>query len=396
MSDYGDDYSDYADEWYYVEDEYMPADDLAEHAVASPPPTTSAEEEPEWDRFEYFNDIEYASDGYNDADSEVQDVKTGQKRKRVVTKAHRRKRRSTAGTSSQADTSRLEHSPIVWRLRSARETKPELLDENAKPYALLKDWRDKLADTPPWVRAPPQESLSTRSSRPGKGKAARSSAPVSPPCDIDFMDPEHVHDEVEEHEIEEHEVEEDFDMDISQDAIMAALQRQLAAAGGPLSDMDPQQLLEFAMRMAAGKDHGDDIAGEMAEAMLEGEDDEDDADAEESLLSWVAQQRNADKKVTEESSNPCEVSSKTKRPPTPPSSETNRGIHVSETTSKATRIKAKTHSLKRKADEHEDQAESSTKAVKKRITSSFDAPTAASQAKAALPKTTRTTRGKKA
>ena len=53
MSDYGDDYSDYGgDEWFYVEEEFMAADDLAEHAVASPPPTTYADEDAaeDWDR----------------------------------------------------------------------------------------------------------------------------------------------------------------------------------------------------------------------------------------------------------------------------------------------------------------------------------------------------------
>ena len=82
---------------------------------------------------------------------------------------------------------------------------------------------------------------------------------------------------------------------ISQEALLAALQRQLAAAGGPLSGMDPQQLLEFATRMAANQDAGDDIAGEMADAMLAGDDEDDDGNAEENLLSWVAQQRNGAK-----------------------------------------------------------------------------------------------------
>jgi hypothetical protein len=86
MSDYGDDNSDYGDEWMYVEEEYMVADDLAEHAVASPTlAACAADDDAEWDRFDYFNDLEYASDGYDDAKFEVHTVKdaqTGQKRKR--------------------------------------------------------------------------------------------------------------------------------------------------------------------------------------------------------------------------------------------------------------------------------------------------------------------------
>ena len=387
MSDYGDDYSDYGDEWFYVEDEYMAADDLAEHAVASPPPTNYGDEDtmPDWDRFDYFNDLEYASDGYDNATFEVhnaKDAKTGQKRKRAAKNSHSKKRRPTEPASVQTDTSRLEHAPIVWLAQNDREAKPRMLDDNAQSYALLKNWREKLNDTPQWARGSPPTSPSRRPSRPAKGKAPSAPEPVSPPSDIDG---EEIEGELDEE-----------DAGISQDALMAALQRQLAAAGGPLSGMDPQQLLEFAMRMATDKDAGDDIAGEMAEAMLEGDEDDDDADAEENLLSWVAQQRNANNKTSEDVPKSPEVSSNSKRPPTPPSSEANRSVRASETTSKAVQSNANppSSSLKRKAAD-ESEGESSTKVTKKRVTRSFDAPTAASQARTATAKTTRTTRSKR-
>ncbi|KAF1840138.1 uncharacterized protein K460DRAFT_371354 [Cucurbitaria berberidis CBS 394.84] len=395
MSDYGDDYSDYGEEWFYVEEEYMAADDLAEHAVASPPPTAYGDEDglPDWDRFDYFNDLEYASDGYDNAKFEVhnvKDAKTGQKRKRSVRNSHSKKTGSTQQANIQADTSLLEHSPIVWRAQNDRETKAQLLDDNAQSYAVLKNWREKVKDTPQWARGSPPQSPSIRPSRPGKGKVASAPEPVSPPSDI--VGPETVDEE-----------EEEEDMGISQDVLMAALQRQLATAGGPLSGMDPQQLLEFAMRMATDKDAGDDIAGEMAEAMLEGDEEEDDADAEENLLSWVAQQRNANKESTEEVPKSPEVSRNSKRPPTPPSSEANRSVRASRTSTKAAESnkKSATSSLKRKADD-DSEGESSAKVTKKRVTRSFDAPTAASQAKAAPAKTkgapaktTRSTRAKR-
>lgn len=387
MSDYGDDYSDNGEEWYYVEDEYMAADDLAEHAVASPPPTTYGDEDmqPDWDRFDYFNDLEYASDGYDNAKFEVhnaKDAKTARKRKRAATTTQSRKRRPTQTTDSQTSMALMEHSPIVWRAQADRETKPKLLDENTQSFALLKDWRKALADTPEWARASPPKSPRVRPPRPGKGKAVLPPVPVSPPSDID--------------EDVDEEMEGDEDAGISQEALMAALQRQLAAAGGPLSGMDPQQLLEFAMRMATDKDAGDEIAGEMADAMLEGDDDEDDADAEENLLSWVAQQRNANQSAPgDDPKSPPEAPSNSERPPTPPSSEANRSIRASETTAKAVPSNTKTSSLKRKADDEVD-AESSTKAIKKRVTRSFDAPTAASRAKTTAPaRTTRATRAKR-
>ncbi|KAH7377651.1 hypothetical protein BKA66DRAFT_421900 [Pyrenochaeta sp. MPI-SDFR-AT-0127] len=389
MSDYGDDYSDYGEEWFYVEDEYMAADDLAEHAVASPPPTTYGDEDmqPEWDRFDYFNDLEYASDGYDNAKFEVHNVreaKTGQKRKRAVAKAHSRKRRPTVTAADHASIPLLEHSPIVWRAQADRETKPKLFDDNTQSFALLKDWRKELAETPQWARGSPSKSPSARPSRPGKGKVALAPVPVSPPSDIDDVELE---DEMDEDD------DDGEDVGISQEALMAALQRQLAAAGGPLSGMDPQQLLEFAMRMATDKDAGDDIAGEMADAMLDGDDEEDDADAEENLLSWVAQQRNANKDVAENGPKSPEVRSNSKRPPTPPSSEANRSIRASETTAKAVQSNTKTTSLKRKADDAE--AEGSSTVTKKRVTRSFDAPTAASQARSAPAKTARSTRAKR-
>jgi hypothetical protein len=179
----------------------------------------------------------------------------------------------------------------------------------------------------------------------------------------------------------------------SDEALLAALRQNLAAAGGPLADMDPQQLLEYVRRMAAGEDHGDDIAGEMAEALLEGEDEEDEAGAGEKVSSWVAQQRPT-KPATQETPT---ADDHTNQPPTPPSSEANRSVRLSESTTKPVEPDTK-KSLKRKADEVVEPGVV-TKVVKKRVMRSFDAPTASSQAKAAptkVPaKAERTLRGRR-
>jgi hypothetical protein len=382
MSDYDDDYDDYEGDFFYVEDEYMAADDLAEHAVASPPPATCGDEdmEDDWDRFDYFNDLEYGSDGYDDAKTQalhVKGAKAGLKRKRAVTTAPAKKRLAKESVSTRTEPTPPGHSPIVWRSQTKRGIEPQTLDDNAQPYALFKNWREKLADIPDWAKGSPPSSPGTLSSRPGKGKGKMAfvTEPASPPYDED----------------DDGDDEDDDGMDqgedgIPQEALMAALQRQLAAAGGPLSGMDPQQLLEFAMRMATDKDAGDDIAGEMADAMLGGgEEDEEDADAEEKLLSWVSQQRNGKKQEI-----PAEEDT-AQRPPTPPSSHLKHSVRVTETNSTSSTT-APTHmaaepgtiksSLKRKA-EDEPTGEGSTKVLKKKTTTtrSFDAPTAASQAK---------------
>lgn len=384
MSDYGDDYSDDGGEWFYVEDEYMAADDLAEHAVASPPPTTYGDEDmmEEWDRFDYFNDLDYASDGYDNVTFEVQSVKeakTGQKRKRALSKSHSKKRRATASDATRtADTSRLEHSPIVWRTQAERDIKPRLVEDDAPSYALLKNWREKLGNTPRWARGSP--SPKEEHAQPAKPGRTTSATVQDLPLPQVHMDEE---------DMEECEDEEQDGAGISQEALMAALQRQLAAAGGPLSGMDPQQLLEFAMRMASGQDEGEDIAGEMADAMLGGEDEENDEDAEEKLLSWVAQQRNTNTEKSESRPKSPEDTGKSRRLPTPPSSEANRSVHISETTTKAKQSAAKGKgSLKRKAEDDDDE-QMPTKVTRKRVQKSFDAPTAASQAKAPPVRATR-------
>lgn len=387
MSDYEDEYDDYDAEFFYVEDEYMAADDLAEHAVASPPPATCGDEdmEEDWDRFDYFNDLEYASDGYDDTKFQPLDVKgakAGSKRKRPVRRPPRKSKADT-NTSMGAEPAAPTHSPIVWRSQADRGVKPKALEENAEPYALFKNWRERLANIPEWAKGSPPTSpgAPSISSEKGKGKMAFITEPASPPYD---EDEEEGHDEAMSEQ----------GQGISQEALLAALQRQLAAAGGPLSGMDPQQLLEFAMRMAADQDAGDDIAGEMADAMLEGSDEEDDGDAEEKLLSWVAQQRNGNKEVAEADSVPTDVAPSSKRLPTPPPSTATRNVSASQTdttpsvptpTSQSTDSKIPKPSRKRKADD-EDSTDAPIKTAKKRSTRSFDAPTAASQAKAATAK----------
>lgn len=385
MSDYGDDYSDYGEEWFYVEEEFIAADDLAEHAVASPPPTTYADEDAaeDWDRFDYFNDLEYASDGYDDAVFQVQDSKgpkTGEKRKRHVKPSQSKKRQRILGDTEAAA---LGMSPIVWRSQANRGSQPKLLDENAETYTVLQDWRQKLKNTPKWAKGSPPQSPTVQAVMEQKLIAAAIDIkePASSPSEIDAEDDGPQEDE----------------LDIDPNALMAALQSRLAEAGGPLSGMDSQQLLDFAMRMATGKDAGDDIAGEMADAMLNQgeEDDEEDPEAEASLLRWVAQQRSHATEPSASAPKPT-AADDLERPPTPPEETAsaftmNRTVKAIQTVTK-TRSQSNT-SLKRKADK-ENENEASTKPTKKRATTTFDAPTAASQARTASSKTARGARKK--
>ncbi|KAF2733800.1 hypothetical protein EJ04DRAFT_494641 [Polyplosphaeria fusca] len=389
MSDYGDDYSDYGEEWMYIEDEYMPADDLAEHAVNSPPPTQYLDDDAisDWDRFEYFNDLEYDSDGYDDAKFYTHNPsseKTGEKRKRGGTAQHSKKKQKLVGelAASRTESIQTALSPVVWRSREAKPQPRTLDDQDVEPYALLKDWRERVADAPSWIKKAGQS-----------GKDKENAEPETPSSSSEFEDME----------------DDEQEQGVDEAALMASLQANLSAAGGPLSGLDPQQLLQFAMRMMADKDAGDDIAGELADSMLEQAGDEEEEGEPADLVSWLSKQRGTEQGESSRTgvsgarappSRSVEYGGN--RPPTPPSSEANRTIKAAENhrlgtssqqTEKATAAHRNnftlppaqgTSSRKRKVQDNGDD-DGSTNVSKKRSTRSYDAPTATSSARAGAP-----------
>ncbi|KAF2184087.1 hypothetical protein K469DRAFT_580611 [Zopfia rhizophila CBS 207.26] len=379
MSDYGDeDLSDYGEDWFYVEDTFMVADDLAEHTVNSPPPTTYADEDaiPDWDRFDYYNDLEYASDGYNDDNFYIhgsRTAKTGQKRKRRGGDRHGKKNQKLEG--GQRVTSRTESPtpgwpPVVWRSQAEREKKPKQFEDIQEPFALLRDWKERLDHTPTWL-SEHSDSTKLKASKAAKGKGVPIAKPVSP-----SPEPEN---------------KEEGGGDIDSAVLMAALQNRLSSTGGPLTGLDPSQLLQYLTRMMNDKDASDDIAGQLADDMLNqgGEDDEDDDEAPADLLSWISQQRDTNEvgpiyvqdsvapSVTPKSPN---FGSSSKRPPTPLSSQTNRSNDGAFKQNNATGEVVQGSSF-RKRKVHEDDIEVGTTAPRtKRAARSYDAPKAASQA----------------
>ncbi|KAF2469351.1 uncharacterized protein BDR25DRAFT_304470 [Lindgomyces ingoldianus] len=406
MSDYGDDnYSDYDEDWFYVEDEYMVADDLAEHVVNSPPPTTYADEDAvsDWDRFDYFNDLEYASDGYDDSNfylhkQKPQTAQNSQKRKRggtgAVAGGHGKKRQKTGTgrTSPPPGTLVPSMQPVVWRAKATQSNKPKMLDESQEPIALLKDWRERLTDMSVWASATPP-SPEMKMPKSGNQKLAFSER-ISPTQEL--------------------EGEEDDDVGIDPAVLMAALQKNLADAGGPLNGMDPQQLLQFAMRMMTDKDAGDEIIGELADNILDKGDEEGDEEAPAELLSWLSKQRESNQhEPTESDPTPSSRTLSAPKSPdiesggirtlTPPSSDANRRLRAVEEPMDLSSAKGKNaealnqknamekavqsvFSRKRKADDDERESTgvgSSINVSKKQATArSYDAPTAASQARA--------------
>jgi hypothetical protein len=410
MSDYGeDDYSDYGEEWFYIEDEYLPADDLAEHVVNSPPPTAYADEDAveDWDRFDYWNDLEYASDGYDDGTFNTYasgEAKAGQKRKRGAAHSHSKKKQKLGRTRDAAQTKALEvNSPIVWRSQTDRGVKPKLLDDKTEPYAFLKNWRELLADTPAWASGTP----GAKEPKLGHPDSAESDAPVM----LESVAP-----------TPETEGEEDQDDEIAAEAVLASIKKNLAAAGGPLSGMDPEEILAFAMRMMGNQDATDDIVGELTDNLLNqgGEEEDDEEEYEDEapadLLSWLAKHKEPSQvgpsnlyaaPATSSHESP-RAQNNGNQPPTPPSSEANRSIRATEDFMDVNQTKLKNFAAfgennagldtapritnrKRKADTDHDPEN----VPKKRATRSYHAPTAASQVRAVPAKASRSGRAKR-
>ncbi|KAF2271519.1 uncharacterized protein EI97DRAFT_437767 [Westerdykella ornata] len=391
MSGYGedDDFYDY-DAWMYIEDEYLPADDLAEHAVHSPPPTFDLEEDEDVDNthFDYFLDLDYGSDGYDDAefythDPKSQDSKTGHKRKRGPDLGSRRRKKQKLGEGlavSSPEIPRVVNQPVVWRQQEDRGTRAKLLEGETESYAIMKDWRERLAATPEWKPVVSSRAASLKPDESEKAKAEQVADELMP----DLRDTEEL---------------DDADEGMTSGALMAALQRNLAAAGGPLTGMDPQQLLQFAMRMMNDEAAGDDIAGELADDLLgrlpeEGDDDEEPpAD----IMEWLSKNRPPHREISPEtdiaSANPSLKSPPVeRRPPTPPVCEANTahakdklkhqgGARVSTpVVLEQNRSSLSSNQPKRKAKDGVDSINETS--PRKRATRSYDAPTAASQARA--------------
>lgn len=193
---------------------------------------------------------------------------------------------------------------------------------------------------------------------------------------------------------------------------MEALQKNLAAAGGPLSGMDPKQLLQFAMRMMNGQEAGDDIAGELADDMLQQGDEEQGEDAEDDpeLLSWLARQRNPPRSdpimANDDGTDSPNREVVGHGPPTPSSLKTDSNVGlvddvetVQRSTPTASEMKSRiplptATSRKRKAEEETQDDNASMTAPKKRAMRSHDAPGRGGQPKADLPATRSTRSGR--
>ncbi|MBE7180301.1 MAG: hypothetical protein INR71_03670 [Terriglobus roseus] len=372
--------------------------DLAEHAVASPPPVDcDDDDEWDWDRFHYWNDIEYDSDGYHDVDTDAsarkkrkhaQPAPKGKLKRRsdALESSPSKRRRGLAGERAPSATLNSVHSPVAWRQRGDRASTPTDQRQTRTTFALLKDWRTRFPDG--------TSALG--------GNSDDDDDDAAPPT-----------------------------ADIDPAALLAALRANLAqvtgGAGGEELGLDENMLLQHIAKMLASDGaSADDVAGELADALFARDDASvtsetaHDKRGDGDFGQWVLKQ--AEGNVAPEHDPPLPVSGQLSppadvaldakeppplkspapsvpagcRPPTPNSSEPTGSQGKSDPAAlrrenhPAASSPAPPHSRKRKAGLDEDGGEHNSRVPAKRAaTRSFDAPTASSRARSEQTNVTR-------
>jgi hypothetical protein len=324
-------------------------------------------------------DIEYDSDGdeirERKADAQVAGVKRRKKPSATDTIPSKRRKIQPAPKNNGFD----ELPPVMlvkgWATQKISDAthvaaSPPVNARKLKPWSLLKNWREKLNDVPLF---------------PSRTKTAELEEVVDADEDedvqaLDMTGPSQLPEKSEE----------DIDTalgGLDPEALKMALRQNLAAAGIDVNGLDEETLVSFAMRMFAGEEEGDDVAGELVDQLIGQEEDQADEEGEEiqgdGFSKWVVQQaetqasKRGAKSVqtppgdTQASSSQLDTTPKARRPPTPKSSSSTENKSPDE---KPTAT-SETRGSKRKA-------EAPIEATKsKRPARGFDAPTTASKAR---------------
>ncbi|EKG15112.1 hypothetical protein MPH_07709 [Macrophomina phaseolina MS6] len=417
MSDYGydsDEFDLYDDGWLYIAEEDHLADDLAERAVASPPPRDYDIDGSGYgsDYFEYWVDIEYNSDGWNDVrgapktDIARKNTPGSKKRKKVAQRGpSQKKRKGPHGRkiSPAPSAAGNQLSPVRWQSRKERTQQDfreaRALSEEPASFALLQDWRTRFGSTV----------------KDAKGKMAKVEAAENQDAGNQIMKAMEKAMKAEE---EEEEAEGDGPLPAQSEvdglesllassgldpqALMRALEENLASLGAVPADLDRSTLMEYVLRMFSGEGEADDIAGQLAEDMFERA-EEDDPEGKQ-IAEWAAkqkgkpesgdQQESADGKV--EASGP-KRKNRAVLPPTPPAGQDETSGAETQEKRKASKEPAAStvadgsRSRKRKASEPAPDDEPPPRS--KRATRSYAAPTSSSKSKATTGKGAKGKRG---
>lgn len=266
--DYDGDYLEDGDNFFYVEETYSLADDLTENVI--PDPGGFYDHTDDWDdltRFDYWNDIEYDSDGYNDrAGLPTLKVKYREQvsdKKRID---HGRKRKLSVGATTTSKRPKLSRNtstfirdlpPVLFATPGLERQDPIVDVSNMASYAILPDWREKFKDI-------------------------KSVAHVSDRAKVPTVEDEDVDEGVDEKD-EDDELDHEMDPSAATEALSISLQNHLSKEGLDTSKIDRTKLFALAQKMMTQDDDAEDLLADFIEDML-GADEEDGDDA---FTAWI-------------------------------------------------------------------------------------------------------------
>lgn len=306
-------------------------------------------------------DIEYDSDGDAIRARQAASKEARLKRKRQAasdeTASKRRKVHSNMAYAS-------DDSPAVLLVRErGKETQKSIPARTGntplKPWALLKDWRERLENAPIFPVRGAKVKLAEVRDEPEDDENGEEAV-------IMDVEGEEWEDEV----AEEGEAGDELSglASLDPETLKMVLRQKMADAG--LTGIDEEMLMSSISRMLTQDGEADDIAGELAEELLvqEGDDeDEEGGGANPALTEWVSKQAQSAKVGSEQPLTPTESTSIAvpseatpahRRPPTPASTATSSSVDLSLSTIRVARPPqppaASPRGQKRKADAAEE------------------------------------------
>jgi hypothetical protein len=237
---------------------------LAEHAVASPVPYEGDDEWNDQSRYEYWNDIEYDSDGYNDVDGK-------QKNKAVkqLKPTGTLKRKAPAAPESPTKRRKLYRgevsrgiSPVAWRPKADVKPLEEFITpvEELKSFSLLKDWRERFRHAKGLGTPKVQQNVD------GEMSGERSALLE----EDDGEDEDGGGDVGEEVGAESADV-----MKLDPEILKMALRKNLESIGLDVAKINEATLLKLATRMTADMGRAHEILDEFVETLLGSEETEE-------------------------------------------------------------------------------------------------------------------------
>lgn len=326
-------------------------------------------------RFEYWNDIDYDSDGneIRTRRADIQDLKRRRSTQLPVTAISPSKRRKIVPSLKrdakewQAERDLPAILLVKNRANSHIGTIGRHIDAKAlKPYALLPDWSTKLKDAQVF-------------SKKGTVKLAEVPDIIEDEEDM-FAEGEDGGSGWEDEEEEGQEGEEE-EGDIGTmlggldpEALKMALRQNLASIGVDVNGMDEESLLRFASKMLSGEAEADDIAGELTDELLKGGEEEDEEEEENAFASWateLAEARASTRGENEKMTPPKSSGAPSASPPDKKASEARLPTPLQDDGIRGTKRKSESA-----ADEH---------STAKRPARRFETPTASSKARVVAP-----------